>query len=57
MSADEERPSDAKDRVTMLPLSLQDDLRRHLRGVEQLHKKDLREGFRKVYLPYALARK
>jgi hypothetical protein len=47
----------AKDRVTMLPVSLQDDLRRHLREVERLHKKDLGEGFGKVYLPYALARK
>jgi integron integrase len=47
----------AKDRVTMLPVSLQDDLRRHLRGVERLHKKDLGEGFGKVYLPYALAKK
>jgi len=47
----------AKDRVTMLPVSIQDDLRRHLREVERLHKKDLGEGFGKVYLPYALARK
>ena len=47
----------AKDRMTMLPQSIQDDLRRHLRDVERLHKKDLREGFGKVYLPYALARK
>jgi integron integrase len=47
----------AKDRVTMLPVSLQDDLRRHLRGVERQHKKDLGEGFGKAYLPYALARK
>lgn len=47
----------AKDRVTMLPSSVQDDLRRHLKKVEQLHKKDLEEGFGKVYLPYALERK
>jgi integron integrase len=47
----------AKDRVTMLPQSIQDDLRRHLHEVERLHKKDLGEGFGKVYLPYALGRK
>lgn len=32
-------------------------MRRHLREVERLHKKDLEEGFGRVYLPYALARK
>jgi integrase len=42
----------AKDRVTMLPQAIQDDLHRHLRGVERLHKKDLEQGFGKVYLPY-----
>ncbi|HWM89818.1 MAG TPA: integron integrase [Thermoanaerobaculia bacterium] len=47
----------AKDRVTMLPASIQDGLRHHLREVERLHKKDLGEGFGKVYLPYALAKK
>jgi integrase len=35
----------AKDRVAMLPVSIQVDLRRHLRGVEHVHKKDLGEGF------------
>lgn len=36
----------AKDRVPMLPVSLQDDLRRHLRRVERQHKEDLGEGLR-----------
>lgn len=46
-----------KDRVTMLPASIQEELRRHLQGVELLHKKDLSDGFGRAPLPYALARK
>ena len=46
-----------QDRMTMLPASVQEDLKLHLRDVELLHKKDLSEGFGRVYLPYALARK
>jgi integron integrase len=46
-----------KDRVTMLPGSIQDDLKRHLREVRLLHERDLAEGFGRVELPYALARK
>lgn len=46
-----------KDRVTTLPESLIDPLRRQLDRVKHLHQRDLREGFGKVYLPFALDRK
>jgi integrase len=46
-----------KDRVTMLPTSLKQDLREHLKAVKQLHEQDLQKGFGEVELPYALARK
>lgn len=46
-----------KDRVTMLPPSLVGSLRRQLERVEALHGLDVREGFGRVYLPHALARK
>ena len=46
-----------KDRVTMLPRSVADDLRRHLESVRALHQLDLAEGYGDVYLPYALDRK
>jgi integron integrase len=47
----------AQDRVTMLPKSLEEPLRRHLAKVQLLHEEDLAEGFGEVYLPYALDRK
>jgi integron integrase len=46
-----------KDRVTMLPASIREDLRQHLVGVRKLHEADLKEGFGRVYLPHALATK
>jgi integron integrase len=46
-----------KDRVTMLPECLQPELQTHLQRVKLLHEKDLAEGFGRVYLPHALARK
>lgn len=46
-----------KDRVTMMPGSLEETLRVQLHEVKLLHESDLREGFGAVYLPYALARK
>ncbi len=46
-----------KDRVTMLPISLKEPLKKHLQRVGILHKDDLKEGFGKVYLPDALAKK
>src|SRR4029077_14434301 len=47
----------AKDRVTMLPVSAADALKLHLKRVKALHENDLAEGYGKVYLPFALARK
>jgi integron integrase len=46
-----------KDRVTMLPSSLHQNLQDHLRRVRIVHQADLREGFGAVELPFALARK
>jgi integron integrase len=46
-----------KDRITMLPRSLSEPLRRQLRKVKALHEMDVREGYGRVYLPFALARK
>ena len=44
-----------KDRVTMLPESLQDALKVHLHRVRELHDQDVRGGFGAVWLPGALA--
>lgn len=46
-----------KDRRTVLPESLADPLGRHLGRVRLLHGEDLRAGYGRVYLPYALERK
>ena len=46
-----------KSRVTMLPASLIDDLKIHLRNVRRLHHRDLSQGYGSVYLPFALERK
>ncbi|HJQ70991.1 MAG TPA: integron integrase [Blastocatellia bacterium] len=46
-----------KDRVTVLPSSLKAPLQRHLARVKALHDRDLEEGFGRVHLPNALARK
>jgi len=46
-----------KDRVTMLPESVVEPLKRHLDFVKKLHEKDLKDGFGSVHLPYALERK
>jgi integron integrase len=45
------------DRITMLPNTLRDALKRHMERVRLIHEEDLSEGFGEVYLPYALARK
>jgi len=47
----------SKDRVTVLPDSLLQPLKVHLARVKDLHKKDLAEGYGRVYLPYALSKK
>lgn len=46
-----------KDRVTMLPRSLQQPLRQHLAVVRALHKAELEAGRGDVWLPFALERK
>lgn len=46
-----------KDRVTMLSASLVAPMQRQLERAQALHKMDLRDGFGRVYLPHALARK
>jgi integrase len=46
-----------RDRVTMLPESLIDDLRRQIDRARRMHAIDLENGFGEVYLPFALARK
>lgn len=46
-----------KDRVTMLPVSLRQSLQSHLQKVRVLHQADLKEGYGKVELPFALERK
>lgn len=47
----------AKDRVTMLPESVQPALKEHLNRVQAQFRRDTADGFADVYLPYALARK
>jgi integron integrase len=46
-----------KDRVTMLPESVIDDLQEQIKKVIAIHKKDVQDGYDPVYLPYALERK
>lgn len=46
-----------KDRVTMLPEIIMDQLKMHLLKVKKTHENDLAAGFGTVYLPYALERK
>lgn len=46
-----------KDRTTLLPESLIEDLQAHICKVRQLHEQDMKEGFGAVWLPDALARK
>jgi integron integrase len=46
-----------RDRVTILPATIEEPLRQHLVYVRSIHKRDLREGFGRTLLPYALAKK
>lgn len=46
-----------KDRVTVLPKALIVPLEQQLERVKSVHEMDIREGYGKVYLPFALARK
>jgi integron integrase len=43
-----------KDRLTMLPVSLVEELRRQIDMVQLQHRKDLAEGYGEVWLPHAL---
>lgn len=45
------------DRYTMLPLSLKAVMQDHLKRVYTLHQNDLKLGYGRAYLPFALARK
>lgn len=47
----------AKDRKTMLPVSLREPLARQIEAARALHAADLEAGFGAVSLPFALARK
>jgi integron integrase len=44
-------------RVTMLPNSVEEDLKVHLQQVRLQHQQDLTQGYGSVYLPFALERK
>lgn len=46
-----------KDRFTILPEAVIEDLHTHLLVVKAIHEKDLREGFGETSLPYALEKK
>ena len=46
-----------KDRVTMLPRTLMEPLKKQLEHAKRLHQYDLAEGFGEVEMPHALARK
>ncbi|HPG53403.1 MAG: integron integrase [Smithellaceae bacterium] len=46
-----------KDRTTVLPKNLRDEMLRQVAAVKTLHHKDLEEGFGEVYIPNALAKK
>jgi len=46
-----------KDRVTLFPGAIREELQNHLARVKQLHEEDLEKGYGEVYLPNALAKK
>jgi integron integrase len=46
-----------KNRNTLFPKSLHEDMRKQVEKVRQLHEKDVAEGHGEVYLPESLARK
>ena len=46
-----------KDRVTILPNNMVNEIKNQMNGVNKLHKSDLNLGFGKVSLPYALEKK
>jgi integron integrase len=50
-------PKGRRDRLTVLPRAAEEPLRVHLERVRELHQRDKEEGFGRVVLPTALARK
>jgi len=46
-----------KDRLTILPESVRNDLQEQIERVRIIHEKDLKNGFDAVYLPFGLERK
>ncbi len=46
-----------KDRITLLPASIRDDLLIRIERTRKIHESDLLAGYGSVYLPYALAAK
>ena len=46
-----------KDRITLLPQSIKEDLCVQVEKVKKIHESDLSEGYGETYLPHALARK
>ncbi|MCK4297230.1 MAG: integron integrase [Candidatus Marinimicrobia bacterium] len=46
-----------KDRVTVLPESVTEPLKKHINKVIDIHDKDIQGGYDSVYMPYALDRK
>jgi len=46
-----------KDRTTILPATVKDQLKNHLAEVKKLHENDLTRGYGEVHLPDALSRK
>lgn len=52
-----QRLEGGKDRLTLLPQSLDNDFQKHLLKVRHLHQNDLASGWGRVLMPYALSRK
>lgn len=46
-----------KDRTSILPQNIREELRLHIEKVTALHHRDLEDGYGEVYLPEALSRK
>ncbi|MFH0781178.1 MAG: tyrosine-type recombinase/integrase [Pseudomonadota bacterium] len=46
-----------KDRTTIMPKNLQDEMQQQVQAVKVLHQKDFEEGYGEVYIPEALTEK
>jgi integron integrase len=46
-----------KDRTTILPRNIREEMQSQIKAVKSLHHQDLEEGFGEVYIPEALVRK